>query len=116
MNNTEQFTQNIATLVKGITQGTTTRGMEVGQGSGNTGENQPQIKIVATNVEIPVGYPVNPTTGLEEEPRNTNMIIPIAEPPRVERPQFEQPRMESPRVEQPRFEQPRTEPPRVEQL
>ena len=36
--NTEQFTQNIATLVKGTTQGTTTRGIEMGQGSGNTGE------------------------------------------------------------------------------
>ena len=39
--NTEQFTQNIATLVKGITQRTTTRGIEMGQGSGNIGENQP---------------------------------------------------------------------------
>jgi hypothetical protein len=29
----------------------------MGQGSGNTGENQPQIEIVATNVEILVGYP-----------------------------------------------------------
>jgi hypothetical protein len=79
---------------------------------------------VATNVEIPVGYPVNPTTGPEEEPRNTNMIIPTAEPPRVEpqriepprveQPLFEQPRTEPPRVEQPQFEQPRMEPPRVE--
>ena len=39
--NTKQFTQNIATLVQGITQGNTTRGLEIGQGSGHAGENQP---------------------------------------------------------------------------
>jgi hypothetical protein len=41
VSNTEQFTQNIATLVEGITQGNTTRGIEIGQGSGHVGENQP---------------------------------------------------------------------------
>ena len=64
--NTKQFTQNIATLVQGITQGNTTKGIEIGQGSGLVGENQPQIEIVATNVEIPIGYPINPITGPEE--------------------------------------------------
>ena len=47
----------------------------MGQGSGNARENQPQIEIVATNVEIPVGYPANPITGPEEEPNNTNSNI-----------------------------------------
>ena len=80
----------------------------MGQGSGNIGENQPQIEIVATNVEIPVGYLVNPTTGPEEEPCNANMILPTTEPPRVE-----PHKMEPPRMEPPQFEQPRTELPRV---
>jgi hypothetical protein len=53
-------------LVQGITQGNTTKGIEIGQGSGHVGENQPQIEIVATNVEIPIGYPINPITGPEE--------------------------------------------------
>jgi hypothetical protein len=41
MSNTEQFTQNIATLVQGISQRNTTRGIEIGQGSGHDSENQP---------------------------------------------------------------------------
>jgi hypothetical protein len=96
--NTEQFTQNIATLVKGITQGTTTRGIEMGQGSGNIGEIlsklEPSIEIVATNVEIPVRYPVNPTIGLEEESCDTNINLLTAEPPRVEPQRIEPPRVE----------------------
>ena len=98
MSNIEQFTQNIATLVQEITQKTTTRGIEMGQGSGHVGENQPKIEIVATNVEIPVGYPVNPTRP-EEEANNINPNIPIPEPPRVKQPRFKQPRTEPPRVE-----------------
>jgi hypothetical protein len=66
MSNTKQFTQTIVTLVQGITQGNTTKGIEIGQGFGHVGENQPQIEIVATNVEIPIGYPINPITGPEE--------------------------------------------------
>uniref|UniRef100_A0A2N9FYZ2 Uncharacterized protein n=1 Tax=Fagus sylvatica TaxID=28930 RepID=A0A2N9FYZ2_FAGSY len=129
VSNTKQFTQNIATLVQGISQGNTTRGIEIGQGSSHVDKNQPQIEIVATNVEIPIGYPIN-LVGPKERPNNTNPIIPITEPPRVEQPRaeqpitepprmekpwVEQPRMEPPlRVEPPRFEQPRMEPPRVE--
>ena len=131
VSNTKQFTQNIATLVQGISQRNTTRGIEIGQGSGHVSENQPQIEIVATNVEIPIGYPVNLVIRPEERPNNTNPNIPITEPPRVEQPQakqpitepprmekpwVEQPRMEPPpRVEPPRFEQPRVEPPQFEQ-
>ena len=111
VSNTEQFTQNIATLVQGITHGNTTRGIEIGQGSGHVGENQPQIEIVATNVEIPIGYPINLVTGPKEGPNNANPNIPITEP----QPQVKQPRMDPPRVEQPRVEQPRFEPPIVEQ-
>ena len=66
----------------------------MGQGSSHVGENQPQIEIVATNVEISVGYPVNPVTRPEEEPNNINPNLPMAEPPRVEQPRLEQPRME----------------------
>jgi hypothetical protein len=71
-------------LVQGISQGNTTRGIEIGQGSSHDGENQPQIEIVATNVEILIGYPVNPGIRPEERPNNTNPNIPLMELPRVE--------------------------------
>ena len=115
LSNTEQFTKNIATLVQGISQGNITKGIELGQGFGHNGENQPQIEIVATNVEIPIGYPVNPGVRPEERPNHTNLNILRTEPPRVEPPQFEQPRTEPPKVERPRFKPPRVEPPRVKQ-
>ena len=101
-------------MVQGISQRNTTRGIEIGQGFGHDSENQPQIEIVATNVEIHIGYPINPGIGPEEIPNNTNHNIPMTEPPRVEQPRAKQPITEPPRVEPPRFEQPRTEPPRVE--
>ena len=43
--------QNIAALVQGMFQKITTRGIEIGQGSGQ----QPQIEVVTTNVDIPIG-------------------------------------------------------------
>uniref|UniRef100_A0A2N9HHW1 Uncharacterized protein n=1 Tax=Fagus sylvatica TaxID=28930 RepID=A0A2N9HHW1_FAGSY len=107
VSNTKHFTQNIAAFVQGMSQKNTTRGIEVGQGSGQ----QPQIEMVTTNVEIPIGYPVNPviiTKLIKVEP-------PHFEPPRVEPPRMESPRFEPPRVEQPRVEPPRVDPPRVEQ-
>ena len=52
MSNTEHFTQNITTLVQRMSQGNATRGIEIGQGSGQ----QPQIELVATNVEISIRY------------------------------------------------------------
>uniref|UniRef100_A0A2N9I538 Uncharacterized protein n=1 Tax=Fagus sylvatica TaxID=28930 RepID=A0A2N9I538_FAGSY len=107
VSNTKHFTQNIAAFVQGMSQKNTTRGIEVGQGSGQ----QPQIEMVTTNVEIPIGYPVNPviiTKSIKVEP-------PHFEPPRVEPPRMESPRFEPPRVEQPRVEPPRVDPPRVEQ-
>jgi hypothetical protein len=131
VSNTEHFTQNIAALVQGTSQKNTTRGIEKGQGSGQ----QPQIEVVTTNVEIPIGYPVNPMVGSEERPTNINLNTPVAETHRVEQPQVEQiitesprveptrveptrvepPHFEPPRVEPPRMESPRFEPPRVEQ-
>ena len=70
VSNTEHFTQNIAALVQGMSQGSTIRGIETSQGSGQ----QPQIEVVATNVEIPIGYPINPVIGSEERPRNSCLI------------------------------------------
>ena len=70
VSNTEHFTQNIAALVQGMSQGSTIRGIETSQGSGQ----QPQIEVVATNVEIPIGYPINPVIGSEERPRNSFLI------------------------------------------
>jgi hypothetical protein len=95
MSNTEHFTQNIVALVQGMSQKNATRGIEIGQGSGQ----QPQIEVVTTNVEIPIGYPVNPVVGSEERPTSTNLNTPIAETHRVEQPQVEQIITESPRVE-----------------
>jgi hypothetical protein len=54
--------QNIAALVQGMSQKIITRGIEIGQGSGQ----QAQIEVVTTNVDIPIGYPVNSTVGSEE--------------------------------------------------
>ena len=64
--------QNIAALIQGMSQKTTTRGIEIGQGSGQ----QPQIEVVTTNVDIPIGYPVNSAVGLEERP-TTLVLIPL---------------------------------------
>jgi hypothetical protein len=110
VSNTEHFTQNIAALVQGTSQKNTTRGIEKGQGSAQ----QPQIEVVTTNVEIPIGYPINPVVGFEERPTNINLNTPIAETHKVEHPQVEQIIIESPRVEPPHFEPPRVEPPRME--
>ena len=85
MSNTEHFTQNIVALVQGMSQGSTTRGIETSKGFGQ----QPQIEVVATNVEIPIGYPINPVIGSEERPTNTNPNIPIIETPRMEQPWVE---------------------------
>ena len=111
VSNTEHFTQNIAALVQGMSQGNATRRIETGQGFGQ----QPPIEVVATNVEIPIGYPINLVIGSEERPSNTKPSIPIIEPHRMEHPRVEQtvtepPRIEPPGVEPPRFEQPRVEP------
>uniref|UniRef100_A0A2N9IV61 Retrotransposon gag domain-containing protein n=1 Tax=Fagus sylvatica TaxID=28930 RepID=A0A2N9IV61_FAGSY len=51
-----------------MSQGNATRGIEIGQESGQ----QPQIEVVATNVEIPIWYPIIPVIGYEERPNNTN--------------------------------------------
>jgi hypothetical protein len=93
-----------------MSQGNATRGIEIGQEFGQ----QPQIEVVATNVEIPIGYPIIPVIGSEERPNNTNPSIPITEPPREEQPRVEKPITEPPRIEQPRVEQTVIEPPRVE--
>uniref|UniRef100_A0A2N9IVJ4 Uncharacterized protein n=1 Tax=Fagus sylvatica TaxID=28930 RepID=A0A2N9IVJ4_FAGSY len=93
-----------------MSQGNATRGIEIGQEFGQ----QPQIEVVATNVEIPIGYPIIPVIGSEERPNNTNPSIPITEPPREEQPRVEKPITEPPRIEQPRAEQTVIEPPRVE--
>ncbi len=85
VSNTEHFTQNITALVQGMSQKNTTRGIEIGQGSGQ----QPQIEVVTKNVEIPIGYLVNPVVGSEERPINTNLNTPVAETPRMEQPQVE---------------------------
>ena len=85
VSNTEHFTQNIAALVQGMSQGSTIRGIETSQGSGQ----QPQIEVVATNVEIPIEYPINPVIGSEERPSNTNPNIPIIETPKMEQPWVE---------------------------
>ena len=110
VSNIEHFTQNIIALVQGMSQKNTTRGIEIGQGSGQ----QPQIEVVTTNVEIPIGYPVNPVVGSEVRPTQTNLNTPVAETYRVEQPQVEQIIIESPRVEPTRVEPPHFEPPRVE--
>jgi hypothetical protein len=115
MSNTEHFTQNITALVQRMSQGNATRGIEIGQGSGQ----QPQIELVATNVQIPIGYPINPVIGSEERPNNANPSIPIIKPSRMEQPRVEQTVIEPPRieplgVEPPRFKQPRVEPLSVE--
>jgi hypothetical protein len=47
-----------------MSQKNTTRGIEIDQGS----NQQPQIKVVTTNVEIPIGYLVNPVVGSEVRP------------------------------------------------
>jgi hypothetical protein len=139
MSNTDQ---NLVALIQGMSQKITTGGIEIGQGSGQ----QPQIEVITTNVDIPIGYPVNSTVGPKERPTNIGLNTPVVEthrveqsqveqiitesprvepphcePPRVESPQFEpprveQPRMEPPKVDPPRVEQPRVEPPRMEQL
>ena len=62
-----------------MTQGTTTRGIEIGQGFVNALENQSPIEIVTTNIEIPIGYLVNPTVGLEVESHDANMVPPTTE-------------------------------------
>ena len=80
VSNTEHFTQNIAALVQGTSQKNTTRGIEKGQGSGQ----QPQIKVVTTNVDIPIRYPVNSVVGLEERPTNIGLNPPVIETHRVE--------------------------------
>ena len=69
VSNTEHFTQNIATLVQGTSQKTTTRGIKIGQRSGQ----QPQIEVVTTNVDIPIGYPVNSAVGPKERPTNIGL-------------------------------------------
>ena len=135
----QAMSQKMDALIQGMSQRTTTRGIEIGQGSGQ----QPQIEVATTNVNIPIGYPVNSTVGPEERPTITKthrvgqpqeeqiitgsprvgparMELPHIEPPRVESPRIEPPRVEQPRVEPPkvdppRVEQPRVEPPRVEQ-
>ena len=88
-------------MVQGISQGNTTRGIEIGQGFGHDNENQPRIEIVATNVEIPIGYPVNPGIRPEERPNNSNPNIPLTEPPRVEQLRAKQPITEPQRMEKP---------------
>uniref|UniRef100_A0A2N9GED2 Uncharacterized protein n=1 Tax=Fagus sylvatica TaxID=28930 RepID=A0A2N9GED2_FAGSY len=110
VSNTKHFTQNIATLVQGMSQKNTTRGIEIGQGSGQ----QPQIEVVTTNVEIPIGSPINLVIGSEERPINTNLNTPVEETPRMEQPRLEQIIIESPRMEPPSMEPPQFEPPRVE--
>ena len=65
-----------------MSQGNATRGIETSQGLGQ----QPQIEMATTNVEIPIGYPINPVIGSEERPSNTNPNILITEPPRMEQP------------------------------
>jgi hypothetical protein len=77
--------QNIAALIQGMSQKTTTRGIEIGQGSGQ----QPQIEVVTTNVDIPIGYPVNSTVGLEERPTNIGLNSPVTKTHKVEQPQEE---------------------------
>ena len=82
-----------------------------------------------TNLDIPIGYPVNSAVGLEERPINIGLNSPVTETHRVGQPQEEQvitesprveppyvkpPRVGSPRFEPPRVEQPRVEPPRVD--
>ncbi len=86
VSNTEHFTQNIAALVQGMFQKNTTRGIELGQGSGQ----QPQIEVVTTHVEIPIGYPINPVISSKERPINTNLNTPVEETPRMEQPRVEQ--------------------------
>ena len=107
--------QNVAALIQRMSQKITTRGIEIGQGSGQ----QPQIEVVTTNVDIPIGYPINSMVGPEERPTNIGLSTPIVETHRVEQTQVEQIITESPRVEPPHFEppiveSPRFEPPRVE--
>ena len=68
-----------------MSKGNVTRGIEIGQGSGQ----QPQIEVIATNVEIPIGYSINPSIGSEERPSNTNPSIPIIEPSKMEQPRVE---------------------------
>ena len=93
-----------------MSQKNTTRGIEIGQGSGQ----QPQMEVITTNVDIPIGYPVNSTVGSEERPTNIGLNTPVVETHRVEQLQVEQIITESPRVEPPRVKSPRFEPPRVE--
>ncbi len=64
--------ENIAALVQGMSQKITTRGIEIGQGSGQ----QPQIEVVTTNVDIPIGYPVNSVVALKKD-QPTLVLIPL---------------------------------------
>ena len=70
-----------------MSKGNVTRGIEIGQGFGQ----QPQIEVIATNVEIPIRYPINSVIGSEERPNNANPSIPITEPPREKQPRVEKP-------------------------
>ena len=66
----QAMSQKMATLIQGMSQRTTTRGIEIGQGSGQ----QPQIEVATTNVDIPIGYPVNSTAGPEERSTVTDRV------------------------------------------
>jgi hypothetical protein len=96
----QAMSQKMAALIQGMSQSTTTRGIEIGQGS----SQQPQIEVVTTNIDIPIGYPANSTASPEE--RST-----VTEIHKVGQPQKEQIITESPRVGPTRMEPPHVEPP-----
>ena len=66
----QAMSQKMAALIQGMSQRTTTRGIEIGQGFGQ----QPQIEVATTNVDIPIGYPINSLAGPEERPTVTSLV------------------------------------------
>jgi hypothetical protein len=68
----QTMSQNMAALIQGMSQKTTIRGIKIGQGSGQ----QPQIEVVTTNVDIPIGYPVNSAVALKKD-QPTLVLIPL---------------------------------------
>ena len=81
----QNMSQNIAALIQGMSPKIISKGIEIGQGFGQ----QPQIEVVTTNVDIPIGYPVNSVADLEERPTNIGLNPPVTETHRVGQPQEE---------------------------
>ena len=78
----QNMSQNIAALIQGMAQKITSRGIEIDQGSGE----QPQIEVVTTNMDIPIGYPVNSAVGPEERPTNVGLNPLVIETHKVGQP------------------------------